>query len=150
MSRGHGRIQREILDLLAKGQRVDTIQLVLCAHMVPLNGVPTKAQYISVARALRKLEQEGLIVRGPRVRNHFDESRIMWMTPERAAQEQARDRDRKIKGLVRVLMERPDLGLLVLEQIEKQGLCHEAFLKHLTAAKQARWGRLDPHESALA
>ncbi|MBR1237732.1 hypothetical protein [Bradyrhizobium sp. AUGA SZCCT0182] len=92
MSRGLGRIQREVLALIAarrirdKECDLDTYQLTRLVYDVKPDENDfhrlTDAQVVAVRRALRGLERAGMVARLYRT----SQNREVWATAERAAQ----------------------------------------------------------------
>ena len=67
MSRGHGKVERAVLEVLAKHKLVNTFTIAAAVYLIQPNEqgsrIMTDAQLVSVRRALRKLEACGAAVR---------------------------------------------------------------------------------------
>jgi hypothetical protein len=91
MSRGHGKLQRELLALIRAIKQLDTFQLCALAYRVEPNANGEKlvndTQLAAVRRALSSLAREGLIVgwhRGYSNGYGANTPRRFWITPEEA------------------------------------------------------------------
>jgi hypothetical protein len=75
MSKGHGKVERRLLDILAaETRRFDTAELASQVFQVPHHGT-SDAQMVSTRRALRNLRREGLVCGSL---NRFVDRRQHW------------------------------------------------------------------------
>ena len=65
MSRGPGKIERRLVELLAHNEHVDAMTLTAYVYQEkpPANPVITKAQYSSVRRVLARLQRRGQVIK---------------------------------------------------------------------------------------
>jgi hypothetical protein len=61
MSKGHGRLQRQLLAALSEHSKLDTLALAQRAYRNRLDSELTESQLVSVRQALRRLARDGLI-----------------------------------------------------------------------------------------
>lgn len=115
MSRGFGTIQRAIIDALAGGEAIGTLDLICVAYKIEPNaddGVQyfNSAQHAAVRRALIGLEKQGLVSRAGRERS------VLWQSVAAVAEE----RVKLIRRAVQLTLDDPTSKRAVMQFLHEE------------------------------